>query len=323
MNWSWHAFTLFRIPVRFHWTLLFVLVWHLSGPIKAGSGNEAILYVLLAILMNFAMVLFHELGHCWATRRVGGHVDQILLWPLGGMAYVGHSDEPRTDMFVAVCGPATHILLGGACAGAILALGLPWDWNYVNPIARSILDPGGGIGNLLLVAALNVNVTLLAFNLFVPAYPLDGGRILLDYLRIQTGDWRANRTAGTISIVIGVILLMLAIFDRNIFLGFISVWVLLEASRLRATTMPDEAFSSHGYSDRGYRFEEPRKEGFFARRRRMKRERNLARRDAEEAALRAKVDELLDKVNRVGMSNLTPAERKTLEDASARLRRNG
>jgi Zn-dependent protease len=322
MNWSWHAFTLFRIPIRLHWTLLFVLAWHLSGPVKAGSDSQFILYVALAIVLNFAIVLFHELGHSWATRRVGGHVDQILLWPLGGMAYVGHSDEPKTDMFVAVSGPATHILVGGASAAAILALGYPWDWNWLNPLATRLFLPTNNIAVWLLYTSLQINVTLFLFNLFVPAYPLDGGRILLDFLRMRMGDWRAARTAGTLSLVIGVILLALAILTQNLFLGFIAVMVLLEATKLRATASQEDIYSPHGYSDRGYRFVEPRKEGYFAKRRRLKREQIAARLDAEDADLRAKVDELLDKVNRNGIASLTPDERKTLEQASSRLRRN-
>jgi Zn-dependent protease len=275
--------------------------------------------------MNFAVILFHELGHSWAARRVGGHVDQILLWPLGGMAYVGHSDEPRTDMFVAVSGPVTHLILGGAAAAAVFALGIPWDWSYIIPIGDG---PTALYVNSLpeyfLLQVLHVNVMLMAFNLFVPAYPLDGGRILLDFLRMRMGDGPAYRTAGTISLFIGVLLLLVAFFSPrpNIFLAFISVWVIIQALQLRSLS-PDSAFSSHGYSDRGYRFEEPRKEGFFQRRRRLKRERTLARRDAEEAVLRARVDELLDKVNRGGINSLSPSERKTLEEASARLRKGG
>jgi Zn-dependent protease len=322
MNWSWHAFTIFRIPVRLHWTLVFVVAYWLSGPIRGGAGAEAVLFTLGALVMNFGIILFHELGHCWATRRVGGHVDQILLWPLGGFAYVGHSDEPRTDIFVAFSGPATHILLGGLATVAIFALGVPWNWGYLNPIGDLRGVYAEGYLELFLIIFLHVNASLFAFNLFVPAFPLDGGRILLDYLRIRMGDLQASRVAGTISLVIGVIMLVAAILLSRLMLGFIAVMVLLEAMRLRMM-MPESEYSSHGYSDRGYRFEEPRKEGFFQRRRRQKRERALARRDAEEAVLRARVDELLDKVNRGGINSLSPSERKTLEEASARLRKGG
>ena len=321
MNWSWHAFTVFRIPVRLHWTLLFVVAYWMADPIREGAGTEWIVFVAAAMLMNFAVILFHELGHCWAARRVGGHVDQVLLWPLGGMAYVGHSDEPKTDMFVAVSGPATHLLVGGAATAAILALGIPWDWSYINPIGGPTPRHVDGLPQYFLLYVLNVNAMLMAFNLFVPARPLDGGRILHDFLRIQMGDWQAARVAGVISIVIGSLLLLVAIWSQQFFLGLISVWVILEGSQLRASAGPDREFSPHGYSDRGYRFEEPRKEGFFAKRRRLKREKIAARLDAEDAALRARVDELLDKVNRGGMGSLTPAERKALEEASARLKR--
>jgi Zn-dependent protease len=324
MNWSWHAFTLWRIPIRFHWTLLFVVLYWMSGPIREGAGAEVIAFVAAGLVMNFSVILFHELGHSWAARRVGGHVDQILLWPLGGMAYVGHSDEPKTDMFVAVSGPATHILVGGAAVAALFLLGIPWDWSYINPLGRPTAMHVDGLWEYFLLYVLNVNVMLMSFNLFVPAYPFDGGRILLDFLRMRMGDGRAHRTAGNISLVIGVVLLVVAVAmpPGNIFLAFISVWVILNAIQLRSMS-PDAEYSSHGYSDRGYRFEEPRREGYFAKRRREKREKAVARRDAEVAELKARVDELLDKVNRGGINSLTPAERKTLEDASSRLRGKG
>ncbi|HEU4338761.1 MAG TPA: site-2 protease family protein [Planctomycetota bacterium] len=321
MNWAWHAFTIFRIPVHLHWTLIFVVAYWMFGPIQAGAGPEWIAFVAAGLVVQFAVILFHELGHSWASRRVGGHVDKILLWPLGGLAYVGHSDEPRTDIFVAVCGPATHLLLGGAAAAAVFALGIPWDWSYINPIGRPDPPYWPGYGYYFLLYFINMNASLMAFNLFVPAFPLDGGRILHDWLRMRMGEWQANRTAGTVSIVIGSALLLLAIWTASILLGVISVWMILQAAQLRAMAGADSAYSPHGYSDRGYRFEEPRKEGYFARRRRLKRERALARRDAEEAELRAKVDELLDKINREGKDSLTPSERKTLEEASSRLRR--
>jgi len=319
MNWSWHVFTIAGIPVRLHWTLLFVPAYYLFGRIGGGTDPLWSAFIAAGLVMNFAIILIHELGHCWATRRVGGHVDQILLWPLGGMAYVGHSDDPRTDMFVAVSGPATHLLGGVLCVGLIFLLGIPWNWDYINPISKRLW--WFGFGPTLAVDALNVNMMLLAFNLFVPAYPLDGGRILLDILTLRQGSWRAARTAGTISIIIGIAIVLLAFTTRDFFLAFIGVWVLLNAMQLRATTQADDTYSIKGYSDRGYRFEEPRKEGFFAKRRRLKRERRVAQLDAEEAELRRRVDELLDKVNKDGMASLTPTERKTLEQASARLRR--
>lgn len=322
MNWSVKAFTIFGIPVRLHWTLLFILAYHFWGPIGSGAGSYWLAYIGAGLLLNFTIILIHELGHCWATRRAGGQVDQILLWPLGGMAYVGHSDDPRTDMFVAVSGPATHLFGGAACAGAILLMGLPWDWNYINPIAARTW--WFGFGPTLVVDALWVNAMLFGFNLFVPAYPLDGGRILLDFLTIRMGSWRAARTAGTVSIVIAIAILALAFMARDFFLGLIAVWVLLQAMQLRAVGGPDSEFSPHGYSDRGYAIPDtPRKEGFFQRRRRLRRERKLARRAEEEVALRGVVDQLLEKVSRSGMESLTPAERRKLEEASARLRRHG
>ena len=121
-------------------------------------------------------VLLHEMGHAKAAQRLGGEAESILLWPLGGMVYLSGVPSARADIAVALAGPAVHVPLGiiwyflfNAAAG---------DWK-----AR----PDGGVSastpsfwTQICWTNLVMNVVMFAFNLGIPAYPLDGGRILVD-----------------------------------------------------------------------------------------------------------------------------------------------
>eukprot|EP00878_Enallax_costatus_P035949 GHUV01040207.1.p1 GENE.GHUV01040207.1~~GHUV01040207.1.p1 ORF type:complete len:240 (+),score=39.70 GHUV01040207.1:475-1194(+) len=117
-----------------------------------------------------------------AARQVGGHAESILLWPLGGLAYIGHNQGPKADMWVALAGPLTHVpmtifwvcMLVAATYVAYgttsISLGWPWPLTVHN------------LGVAVCSGAVVLNISLFAFNLLVPAYPLDGGRILVDSL---------------------------------------------------------------------------------------------------------------------------------------------
>ncbi|HKS15711.1 MAG TPA: site-2 protease family protein [Planctomycetota bacterium] len=319
LNWSFRIFTIFGIPIRVHWTLILVWVIYLLRPLVQGGGGMDVLWVAAGLLILNLHILLHELGHCWGARHVGEDAEQILLWPLGGMAYVGHSENPKRDMIITAAGPSVTVILGILTAVALGAVGIPWNWGYLNPF-DTWWPFGLGFGGLLLLWSLKLAVVLAAFNLLVPAFPFDGGRLLLSYLTLHNPTGRAMLISSTISMPIGIVLIVWGVLQNELLLSFIGLNVVFEALNMRRMVVPDEAYSIKGYSDRGYRFEEPRKEGYFAKRRRLKREREVARRDAEVAELKARVDELLDKVNRVGMANLSPSERKALEDASARLR---
>lgn len=322
MDWSFRAFTLFGIPVRIHWTLLLIAAVYLLRPLLEGGSSYWFAFTAAGLGILFVQVLAHELGHCWAALRVGQYADQIVLWPLGGLAYVGHSEDPREDMFITIWGPAVNVFFGLAAIGAIFAAGMPWHWHYLNPLMAWAL-PSLNFGETLLLATLKISIVLAAFNLLVPAYPLDGGRILLGYLTLRHGPHAAMRLSARISIPIGCVLTVWGFLQGDLFLILLGIWVVIQAYHLKQTVTADDVYTPRGYSDRGYVIEEPRREGYFERRRRMRRERDAARRAQEEMELRRRVDELLDKVSREGIGSLTPEERRVLEDASERLRDRG
>jgi Zn-dependent protease len=165
-------------------------------------------------------VLIHELGHSLAARRLNGHAEGILLWPLGGLAYIAHSSGPKADLAIALAGPLTHIpqllfwlgcLLPAYHAAygswhASLAIPPPSQHFVLALIAGACQVLGWAVWEVMQVACgfhmplhtekldqnssprfvsplwLQINIALAAFNLLLPAYPLDGGRIFADTL---------------------------------------------------------------------------------------------------------------------------------------------
>jgi stage IV sporulation protein FB len=322
LNWSFKLFTIFRIPVRMHWTLPLFMIGEILSSLNL-HGGEALKYTAGAMVLLWVQVLTHELGHCWGAWRVGEHAEQILLWPLGGMAYVGHTEDPRKDWIITIAGPAVTVIWGFLSAGALLAMGYALSWDALNPFGSWWPAGAYDYAPVMLAINLKMSVVLAAFNLLVPAFPLDGCRLMLAWLTLRIGSGRAMRVTGVTGVVSGIVIAVLGFTMSSFLTVLMGIWVAIQSATLYGQAAQAAEYGESSYSERGYVIRPEPKEGFWQKRRRLKRERNLARRDAEEAALRAQVDELLDKVNRVGMSNLTPAERKTLEEASARLRRNG
>lgn len=273
----------------------------------------------LAIL--FATVLFHELAHCWMAVRVGAGAEEILLWPLGGMAYVGQTGSMRDEIKVAAAGPLSNFVLGAACLGALLLAGAPWDWSHLNPFAPWWQMPS--LAQTFLVHAVRINLILGLFNLCIPAYPLDGGRILFAWLAIRHGRHRAAVTTARIALAAGAAMAVWGLAQNDLMLILIGVWVLMESFQvLRLARMGGiEAHPAYGgapeYDTGPSQTDRP---GFFARWR-ARRDRAVAEREAREAReLDSRVDEVLDKVSREGIGSLTPEERDVLQRASERSR---
>src|SRR5690606_1564705 len=136
MGWSFGFGRVFGIPLRVHWTLpVYCAYLVLSQTSPRAMGWELVFCVFL-----WLTVLIHELGHCYAARKVGGRADQIVLWPLGGLAYVAHQGDLKDDLKVTLGGPAVHIPLALLCGAALVLMGHPWDWSWFNPLAPPLVD---------------------------------------------------------------------------------------------------------------------------------------------------------------------------------------
>ena len=137
------------------------------------SWSSAFLYWGMSSLFLFTIVLLHEYGHCFAGRAVGGSAERIVLWPLGGLALVDAPHSPRPQFIVAAGGPAVNV--------AIFLIMLPYIiWgggDFSSYFLRAGLDPSLPQVHWFASMFFAINLDLFIFNL-LPAYPMDGGRML-------------------------------------------------------------------------------------------------------------------------------------------------
>ncbi|HOX07612.1 MAG TPA: site-2 protease family protein, partial [Planctomycetota bacterium] len=298
--------------------------WDFGWPgFVQGLGRAAILTGALLFV-----IVWHELGHAWAARRSRLRVDGIMLWILGGECrIVGGMPSPRTELFVALGGPAAHLLLAAGTFVPIFLLLPRID-------LLDLRDPVGVKSGLY--AAWSVAAFILVFNL-IPAFPLDGGRVLRAALAFRMGDVRATRAAVRAGQVIFALLFLLGLAGRGggVLLGFLAVYMFFEAEReLREVLHAGGVYNPEARNiyaaELGLRQDWSReatdrsgpggKPGFFARWRTRRQLRKLQRATERHERLRAEVDRILDKVNREGLPALTAKEKKILKQASKEYR---
>jgi Zn-dependent protease len=320
LNWSFPLFRIFRIPVRMHWLMaLMIGVYLTKGAARDGWWGLEWMGVTMTILI--ISILFHELAHCWMAIRLGGSAEKILLWPLGGLAFVDYDHGPKETIQVAGIGPFSSLLLCALCFGALPLSGAAWDWNLLLPF-----DDWWPVGlsrvQVFVLHAARLNGLLGLFNLCVPAYPLDGGQVLFGFLTLKYGRLRAAQTITVIAFPIGAALAILGFAQHELLLGFIGISVIFEAMQLRSLIRMGELEAHPGYrgSSRTFDYmpERPKRKGFFERWRERRAQRAAERETAKENELRAEVDAVLEKVSREGIGSLSAAEKKILDDASRR-----
>ena len=224
----WYArstklFTIMEIDV--HVSGLLVLYCAIVVVLQSFFGFYWFFLQLITSFVLFATVLVHELGHCAAARKVGGTVSHILLWPLGGLAYINLDDSSaKGDLGVAVAGPATHV-----------PMFIVWFLIYLAAGGNSTVTSRYGHNFVRDVASEGcwLNIYLLLFNLLIPAYPLDGSRIISNALALCGVP---VRTAGWIVITLSVIMscgLLAYGFILSPFLTlFVGVFTLAETWKL-------------------------------------------------------------------------------------------
>eukprot|EP00882_Tetradesmus_deserticola_P016313 GHRQ01017415.1.p4 GENE.GHRQ01017415.1~~GHRQ01017415.1.p4 ORF type:complete len:171 (+),score=30.14 GHRQ01017415.1:129-641(+) len=153
----------FGIPVRLHYLFIVFLALQVVGSILYGGLWPLYWFLLLGPIL-LVTVLIHELGHSLAARQVGGRVEGILLWPLGGLAFIGHAKGPKADMWVAFAGPLTHIPMTAFWVGILFAatfiaygttaIQLAWP----HPLTYRNLGVAVCVGAILVSAALKHHI---------------------------------------------------------------------------------------------------------------------------------------------------------------------
>jgi stage IV sporulation protein FB len=212
--------------LRVHWSFALILAW---GAViyGLGSGNFArgALYGVFVMLLLFLCVTLHEFGHAFAARRYRIKVPSITLLPIGGVASLERAPEhPRQEFVIAIAGPLVNVALALLLLPVALAL---------NPgtVGAALRDPGEvladaqrpGLANLVNYM-LAVNLMLALFNL-IPAFPMDGGRILRSVLAMFMGNVAATRMAVLVGRLVAVPMAIWGILTGNILLLLIAFFV--------------------------------------------------------------------------------------------------
>jgi Zn-dependent protease len=208
---SIHLFRLAGVDVFLHWSWFLVAVFEINA--RAGRYSS-IIWNVVEYLTLFLIVLLHEYGHALACRQVGGNANQIVLWPLGGVAYVDPPPRPGATLWAIAAGPLVNVALLPVLFLMVTVSGaLGWAETVPNLHA-------------LLRAILFINGALLAFNI-LPVYPLDGGQILRALLWFFLGRARSLMVATLIGFVGVAGLIYLAIRVGSVWFGVMSAFILL------------------------------------------------------------------------------------------------
>jgi Zn-dependent protease len=208
---SFKLFTLFGIGVYVHWMWFLVAAYSIE---YRTHEYTSMMWNVAEYLALFLIVLIHEFGHQLACRSVGGQTHDIVLWPLGGVAFVTPPQRPGAQLWSIAAGPLVNVVLVPILTGFVL-LGTRLGWPETHPDLQEFFR------NVCLI-----NIVLLVFNM-MPVYPLDGGQILRSLLWFPFG--RANSLfVATIIGFIGVAgLVLLAILGRSIWLGIMAGFILM------------------------------------------------------------------------------------------------
>ena len=203
---SLHLFRVSGIDVYLHWS------WFVIAVIEIGARQgrySSYAWSALEYFALFVIVLLHEFGHAFACRSVGGTANRIMLWPLGGVAYVDPPQRPGAQLWSLAAGPLVNVVLFPLLFAALMTARY-LGWKYSRPDLYQLVR-----------GVLWIDFGLLVFNL-LPIYPLDGGQILRSLLWFFVGKARSLAAATVIGFVGAVGLVGLALLSR-------SSWTLLIA----------------------------------------------------------------------------------------------
>lgn len=212
------GFRIFGVTVRFHSTFLLLLVLLMAAAWRRPEVTARDVTLVTAL---FGSVLLHELAHAMVARRYGVRTLEIVLFPIGGLARLERPPRPRDELWISVAGPLMNLAL----AAALVA----WLWTTAGATAP---EQGGLRGrqwyrDFLAQLALG-NWVLGGFNL-VPAFPMDGGRLLRSLLARRYGEARATEVASRLGRVLAVVMGVYGLASMNPVLVFIAVFVYLGA----------------------------------------------------------------------------------------------
>jgi Zn-dependent protease/rubredoxin len=209
-NGSIRLFKLAGITVFLHWS------WFLIAAIQIGYRGElysTLFWNVAEYIALFCIVLAHEFGHSLACRSVGGRADKIILWPLGGVAYVDPPRRPGATLWSVAAGPLVNVILFPISIGVYL-ISRRMGWEFTHPNLAVFVE------NMCYM-----NFILLVFNL-IPIYPLDGGQIFSSILWFFMGQSRSLMVATVMGFVGVGGLAIFALWTESLWYFIIAMFVM-------------------------------------------------------------------------------------------------
>jgi Zn-dependent protease/CBS domain-containing protein len=215
-TWSLGLGSVSGIPIRLHFTFLLLLAYLAIGSIQSGQWGG-----LFYIVGIFACVVLHELGHSLVAQRYGIGVADIVLYPIGGVARLQKLPKPAQELWIAIAGPMVNVVIAGVLSAWLVATK---SWA---PLHVAWTSDGHFLEKLVIA-----NAFLFGFNL-VPAFPMDGGRVLRAILALSMGELRATEIAAAIGQLLAIAFgfYTLTFGNANAFYIFIAIFVFLGAGQ--------------------------------------------------------------------------------------------
>jgi Zn-dependent protease len=233
MNWSFRIAQVAGIEIKVHITFFLILIY---GAIQWGgaSNPQGALFGVVVMILLFTCVVLHELGHSLVALYYDIPVRQIVLLPLGGVAQLGRlPEQPLQELLIAVAGPMVNVVI------ALVLIFVTGVGLALNLLDQSVFSQQGEMLQpsltTLLFVLIAANVSLVFFNL-IPAFPMDGGRILRAILAYFIEYSLATRIATFIGQGLSFVLGLLGVLSGNIVLVLVAVFVFFGADQERTET---------------------------------------------------------------------------------------
>lgn len=229
MRWSWKIGKLAGIDLYVHATFFLLIVWIVVLHWIEGRSLHAVASGIAFILALFACVVLHEFGHALTARHYGIPTKDITLLPIGGVSrFERMPEEPWQEFWVAVAGPLVNVAI------AAILYGVLFFTSGFKPVALS-LTSGPWLTRILMA-----NIALAVFNL-IPAFPMDGGRVLRALLGTRMDHVRATQVAAAVGQALALVFGLIGLF-RDPFLVFIALFVWIGAAHEAHSVQIKEAF---------------------------------------------------------------------------------
>lgn len=223
---AWHVGTFAKIPVKIHWSFVLILVYVASTAASQGSGWMEITIEICFVLTMFLCVVLHEFGHALTAKQYGIQTEDIILLPIGGVARLRNLPEkPVQELIIAIMGPVVNVVIAIILFGYLIGT-FGVEFFNIDNIGNLSFSNWSGFIPLLLIS----NIMLVVFNM-IPAFPMDGGRVLRALLAMGMGKLKATRIATLVGQAICIVLIIIGLYYEAYTLALIGVFIFFSATQ--------------------------------------------------------------------------------------------